>query len=740
MKLIKTLFSKLKHFCTTAKSKVTEYKNREKKPHPRRDKVIAVLNKYSLLFHYLLACFLIFIIECISRRNIFSAFSFIGGHTLAYFYNSFIIFATLSFVYFLRRRALARILISGLWIFLGTVNGVILSKRVTPFGYTDMKCLEDLFAMQNTNYFTAKEATIVVICVGLFIAFCIAFFIKGPKYQGRINKITTPLLVSGICLLLPVTTSAAQSANVVDSYFSNIAQGYENYGFVYGFSSSVVDRGMSEPKEYSVEKVASILSSLPYETAQIAEDAPNIVVVLLESFIDPYDINFLKMSTDPIPNFHNLYNNYSSGYLKVPVVGAGTANTEFEVLTGMSMRFFGTGEYPYKTTLKETNAESIASVLSSLGYGTHAVHNNGGNFYSRANAFSMMGFDTFTSKESMNIQEYTPLGTWPCDNILIDETIKTMDATPDQSDFVYTITVQGHGDYPKEKIIENPEITVTGAADEGTNNAWEYYINQIHEVDKFIGNLITELEARDEKTIVVFFGDHLPTLGIKEEETATGDLFKTKYATWNNFGLAKQDMNCSSYQLMANITNQLGIHKGTMFNYTQQRMTSPTYFDGLEQLQYDLLYGKRYAYNGIDKYPATDLVMGIDDVVIEKVYGISDEKLFISGKNFTPWTKIYVNGEKIPTTFLGSSVLKIDRSLVSDGDTLTACIVGSSNTIFRTSNEVVYVDPNVVHDTETEVPTTESGNAPAEDNSDSDNITVPAGGTTALTRLLTLSR
>ena len=101
----------------------------------------------------------------------------------------------------------------------------------------------------------------------------------------------------------------------------------------------------------------------------------------------------------------------------------------------------------------------------------------------------MMGFDTFTSKELMNITEYTPLGSWPTDDILVDETIKSMDATPDQQDLVYTITVQGHGDYPTEKVIENHEITVSGAKDEATNNQWEYYINEIHEVDKFIGKL-----------------------------------------------------------------------------------------------------------------------------------------------------------------------------------------------------------------------------------------------------------
>lgn len=59
-------------------------------------------------------------------------------------------------------------------------------------------------------------------------------------------------------------------------------------------------------------------------------------------------------------------------YFKVPSVGAGTANTEFEVLTGMNLRYFGPGEYPYKTYSKKHPTESAATALAALGYGTHA--------------------------------------------------------------------------------------------------------------------------------------------------------------------------------------------------------------------------------------------------------------------------------------------------------------------------------------------------------------------------------
>ena len=683
----------------------------EKQPSEEYLRRIAFLNKYSLLFHAMLSCGIVFVVEILSRRDFLSACSFVGGHTGAFLFNAFIVFASLSLVYLFRRRAFFRIIISGFWIILGIINGCILSNRVTPFGFTDLKCINDLFAMNNTNYFTAEEATIVVIGLGLFALFCAVLFIKGPRYQGRIHKIVVlASIVSVMFIGLPVTTSAAQNANIVASYFSNIAQSYENYGFIYGFSSSVVDRGMSKPDDYTEEHVAEItdkVDSTKQETTVTKDDAPNIICVLLESFCDPDEIKFLHYNDDPIPTFHKLEENYSTGYLTVPVVGAGTANSEFEVLTGMSIQYFGTGEYPYKTILKKTDCESTAADLASIGYGTHAVHNNGGNFYSRVNAFSMMGFDTFTSKELMNIQTYTPNGSWATDDILVDETIKTLDSTPNQPDFTYTITVGTHGDYPKEQVIENPKYTANGAFDEETKNQWTYYINQLNEVDTFMADLIDKVSKRDENTVIVFFGDHLPTMGLQDSDMRSGDIYKTKYVTWNNMGLEKQDADLYAYQLMASITNSVGIHEGTILNYHQTQMNSSDYLDGLENLQYDILYGDRYCYNGEDKYPATDIVMGIDPVTVDSATNsIGDSEVIIRGSNFTKWSKVFVNGSKVNTIFSGPSCLIISKDAISDGDTLQVNQMGSNNTVFRSSNTLTYSDSDVV-DTQAPVDGTE---------------------------------
>jgi phosphoglycerol transferase MdoB-like AlkP superfamily enzyme len=679
---------------------------------------IAFLNKYSMIFHALLSCAIVFSVEAISRRSIVSACGFLGSHTMAFLYNALIVFASLTLVYLFRRRAFARIIICGFWSILGVINGCVLSNRVTPFGYTDLKCIPDLLAMKDSNYFTAQQATMTVTGLGIFVLLCVVLFIRGPKYQGRRRRIAAPAAIIALLFIgLPLTTEAAQNTHVIESYFSNIAQGYENYGFIYGFSSSVISTGMSKPSGYSedtIDAIEAAVAEKKEETTETAERRPNIICVLLESVCDPEEISFLQVDGgDPMPTFHYLEDNFSTGYLTVPVVGAGTANSEFEVLSGMSMQYFGPGEYPYKTILKKTDCESVASDLAVLGYATHAVHNNGGNFYSRVNAFSMMGFDTFTSKELMDITEYTPLGSWPTDDILVSETIKTLDATPDQPDFTYTITVGTHGDYPTETVIENPEFTVTGAADEAADNQWTYYVNQLAACDRFIASLIEELSNRDEDTIVVMFGDHLPTLGLNDEDMRSGDIYKTKYITWNNMGLEKNDADLYAYQLLASVTDSIGIHEGTILGYHQAMdyEVSDEYLSGLENLQYDILYGSRYCYDGEDVYPATDIVMGIDEVVIDSVQE-DGQYVYLYGQNFTKWSKVFVNEEKISTTYLSSECLRIKRDKVTDGDSIVVTQLGSSNSRFRDSNEVIYEEPASTEpetDTDTE---TEAGTEP----------------------------
>lgn len=693
-------------------------------------KITECLNRFSLLFHGILACMICFFAEWVSRHSLLKAASFVWDSPMTFLYNVMIVFVTFLPVYFFKRRALVRVVISFIWCALGIVNGCVLAERVTPFGFTDLKLINDLFSMKS-SYFTPAMCIAAILVVGLFVTACVYLYKKGPVFRGRMHRRIMVLILASCYLWVPMITNAAVQSEVITDYFDNIAQGYERYGFVYGFSSSVVDRGMEEPKGYSEEAVEAIMTEVSanmiadqkyysgdsYVSAvsgQISDtvsansvrvipanprdpETPNIILVLLESFVDPEEIGFLELSEDPVPNFHYLEKNYSSGYLSVPVVGAGTANTEFEVLTGMSMRFFGTGEYPYKTVLKTNTCESVAAVLSDMGYGTFAVHNNKAKFYSRDNAFSKMGFDTFVSREFMNIREWTPLETWPTDDILRRQVLACLDDTPGQSDFVYTITVQGHGAYPTEQVLQNPQIGVSANGLEPEQNyQWEYYVNEIHEVDRFIGDLVNDLGRRNEKTMVIMFGDHLPTMDLQNENMESGDIFKTKYITWNNYGLPKEDADITAYQLVAHMLNQTGIHEGTLLSYHQSvnadlaSEEDETYLSGLEMLQYDILYGERYAYEGKDIYPESELELGLEDAVIENVR-TEGEQLVVTGEGFTPWSVVYVNGEPVETTQYadGCLTVSLEEYTPETGDEIVVSQC-SGETVFRSSNMIIY--------------------------------------------------
>lgn len=653
--------------------------------------VYRIMNLLSPLFHFLLACVLNFFIEVVSRHSLFEAWDYMVGTPLPFLFNAFLITATFSIVYLVRRRVFARILLSVFWLFLGTCNGYLLLKRVTPFNAQDLKVLSDALSLTG-NYFSTLELILLIVGIGAVVIWVISMWRRGGQYTGKMHRFLALIGVGcwiGAYMLL---TNIAIDQRVVSNYFGNIAFAYEDYGFPYCFTASLFNTGISEPSGYSEESMAAIDNNGALnvsETGRSEEELPNIIVVQLESYFDPTEVEWLQFSEDPIPNLRKMYQEYSSGYFKVPSVGAGTANTEFEVLTGMSMRFFGPGEYPYKTYGKTKVIESAATALGELGYGSEALHNNGGNFYSRAQVFNHMGFDHFTSKEFMNILRTTPNG-WATDDILIPNILESMDTTENQ-DFVFTISVQGHGEYPTEQIIENPAITVSGVEDEEKRNAWEYYVNQVYEMDKFAGDLVAALEMRGEPTVIVFYGDHLPTMDLQAKDMKSKYLYNTNYVIWDNIGLEKKDGNYPAYQIMAEVLERLDIHTGTVFNYHQQRHQSKNYLADLELLQYDILYGDRYVYEESGA-PITEghMVMGVKETSITNLIEQIDGSYSIYGENFTKQTKIYINDEKQATTFLNNTRVDLKKSELKDGDIVQAAQVGSSNTIFRTSVKYEY--------------------------------------------------
>ena len=651
--------------------------------------------RQSLIFLFAVSLLLNVIIELLSRKSISNVMSYIIANPIVFLYNAAIIFFTLSLIYLSRRRVVLLFIISCAWIAIGLTNGILLSCRTTPFTATDLKLVKYAARIFN-NYMSITSIIFLIIGVIAVISLITLLWKKAPVYRGKVQYIKGAALCIITFGIVISCTEVGMATNVLARNFGNIADAYQTYGLPYCFANSLVNTGIKKPSGYEQSAVETIIQKDVVEETAVSDgsdaqdgdissdstatvlDKPNIIMVQLESFFDITAMKNLTFSADPIPTFRSLLNNYSSGYLNVPSVGAGTANTEFEVITGMNLDFFGPGEYPYKTILKSTTCESIPYNLSSLGYVAHAIHNNEGTFYGRNDVFSQLGFNTFTSVEYMDNLQYNEIG-WAKDDVLVEEIVDTLNSTK-QSDFIYAISVQGHGKYPEEDVLKDKQITVTGLETEALENQYNYYVNQIYEMDQFVNHLITTLAGMDEKYVVVFYGDHLPSLGIEEEDLSNGNLYQTQYVIWNNFGLEKADCDIESYQLSAAVLNSLDIHKGYLTRYHQSQLfqnqrDEETYLADMKIMEYDMLYGDQTVYGGVNPYAATNLQMGIKPIHVTKV-SVDGDNGYVFGGDFTKYSKVFVNGKQVDTEFMSNMALAIKSKDIKSGDVVTVGQVG----------------------------------------------------------------
>ena len=620
----------------------------------------------AFLYLPLLALLVSIVVELFNHKTFTegpaSLWRFVSDEPLAFLVDVLIVLVTLSPAFFFRRRAFWCALVSFLWLVAGGVNGFILLNRMTPFTVADLTVFETgLDTVPNylsTGYIVLLTAALLVVAGGLALLFW-----KGPRSRlpvrtriltGAGALAVSSLLMGGSCALAFATGSLSDQ-------FANLAFAYEDYGFSYCFLQTWLNRGVHRPAGYSRSAVDKIVDSVEEKTSSLtgaAQTDVNVIFIQLESYIDPSQIQGLELSEDPVPNWTALKEEYSSGYLTVPVVGAGTANTEFEVLTGMSTRFFGPGEYPYQTCLTDQTVESVAYDLKANGYAAHAIHNHRAAFYSRNEVYPNLGFDDFTALEYMPAVKTTPTN-WAKDAVLKKQILQALDVTEDQADLVFTVSVQGHGKYPTEQVLEDPAITVEKCPDEDYRYAMEYYVNQVHEMDAFVGELVKELSQREEKTVLVLYGDHLPALGLDAADMESSSLYRTEYIIWDNFGLEQQDEDLAAYQLSASVLGRLGITTGLMNGFQQTCREEPTYWRDLRMLQYDALYGNGFLYGAQGRYAPTEMKMGMVPIEITGMEQRAGD-WFILGKNFTPYCVVTeADGDLLETEYESPWLLRL---------------------------------------------------------------------------------
>jgi phosphoglycerol transferase MdoB-like AlkP superfamily enzyme len=301
--------------------------------------------------------------------------------------------------------------------------------------------------------------------------------------------------------------------------------------------------------------------------------APDIVVIQSESFFDPSIMKGYQ-DTDLTPNLHRLAAQGESGPLHVPTYGGGTIRTEFEVLTGLSLRYFDDLQFPY-LQMNHKVVPSLVRALRSHGYETIALHGNDPGFWNRTTAFRAIGFDRFVSRSSFPAHAAMD-GQYMADSAMTDEIMAQLkDAGPPQ--FLFAISIEAHGPYdiaPADAAARDA-IPVPARVTGKNKVELQNYLYHMQHADQELGRLAELLAHRDRPTLLLFYGDHLPALTDTYRTTGfvDGKDMLSQASTWllveprNPMPATHEAL--ASWMLPGRLLEQAGIRDDGYFALTQ---------------------------------------------------------------------------------------------------------------------------------------------------------------------------
>lgn len=428
----------------------------------------------------------------------------------------------------------------------------------------------------------------------------------------------------------------------------NQKENYANNGTALAFTLNVKNSIVQKPETYSNEAIATVAASIE-EVSQKEPAAkkasvnlqqgqkPNVIFIMSEAFWDPTLLTNVKFSEDPIPTVHRLQKESSSGYLLSPQFGGGTSNVEFEVLTGNSMSFLPGGSIPYQQYVSKP-VPSLASYFADQGYKSMGIHSYEGWFWDRNSVYKQLGFESFKSSEHFVNPETKGyfISDAEVSRNIIDEVDKT-----EAPMFLYNVTMQNHGPYDDPRYGEN-QFKAEGDLTPQAKTILETYAQGAHDADQSLQMLIDHYSNSDEPTMIVFYGDHLPILGLDYQVYKEAGFISTSNAnewsleevkkmhsiplvTWSNFDMPKQDIPLLSDSFLgAHVLDMLHMEKTANFTlnaelaakvpgllsnlvvdqdqtlHAEAPESVKTLLDDYRNVQYDLLFGKQYLAEYID--------------------------------------------------------------------------------------------------------------------------------------------
>lgn len=479
--------------------------------------------------------------------------------------------------------------------------------------------------------------------IGLAAIVALVVFIRLKKpprlvkfpWWGRVIMAVLGLLVLSSFIFyrsFPVAGQVLEDRFGIVNRTWNQNENYTVNGFYVAFLLNTQSAIVLPPSGYGKGKMAKIAEQIAEGKSGpelgTSNTRPNIIMIMNEAFWDPTLLSEdLQFNRDPMPNIRDL----QSGWFLAPVFGGGTANSEFEVLTGMSNAFLPNGSVPYQQYVTR-DIPALPNYLKSFGYRTLAVHPYPKWFWNRESVYQHFGFDDFIDIDRLDNPEY--VGPYVGDAEVTREIVRQVEGSSDPL-FLYAITMQNHISYNPGRYEEVKITSEGGGLSPEMRSIVDLFAQGVLDADQALTDLMETLE---EPTVIVFFGDHMPSLGLdyqayKEagyvpagigeegwELEDTYNMRRTPLLLWNNFDAPIPEINTLSASFVAPYALEMaGIEQPLFYSFLDQMddvmpgftrevkvdaegdiyHVTPDDIDPLRQqymqIQYDILFGDQYS-------------------------------------------------------------------------------------------------------------------------------------------------
>ena len=504
----------------------------------------------------------------------------------AQFFN-IVLFLLVTIVLFLLTGKLktAHRIVYGVAMIYGIANSYVVRFRTNPIVPWDIFSWKTAASVAD-NYNFMPDTRMVVVTLVFLVAIALFHFIKVKVTRFVFWKRLIPAALVAVVLSLFAGTlqqeSFQNSHRLYNKLFTPVYM-TDVDGMAVTFVMNLAYMSIDKPEHYSDSEAQAVLDSYgaggamtedtdpaAKDDTQKDEELPNIIVMMNESFSDLSVLGDFETNEDYMPFIHSLEQgaeNTVTGMLNVSVCGGNTANTEFEFLTGNTMAFLPQGSIPYQQYING-DLKALPDYLKTLGYQTIATHPYNAGGWERDTVYPMLGFNESVFKDEYVNPQY--VRQYISDESCVDKIIEFYEnKETDKPLFVFNVTMQNHGGYQDQYGNFTPDISVK----DSTNFSLQQYLSLVKLSDSALESLISYFKDADEKTVIVFFGDHQPSDAVASTVLAKNGMswnhlteeqqklrYQVPYVVWANYDIDEETgADTSANYLAAEVLERAGV-------------------------------------------------------------------------------------------------------------------------------------------------------------------------------------